>query len=86
MHWPVTYDADSLARNRIGPTISSGRPGLPAGICRLNVDRAKELEKKPCVISVSKRPGHSAFTVMPAEAYVEDIPLVKPHTPAFEAL
>ena len=70
----------------MGPAISSGLPGLPAGICLLKVDRPKVFLKNSCVISVSNRPGHNAFTVIPLDAYVDDIPLVRPQMPALEAL
>ena len=81
MIWPVMYDASSDARKATVFATCSGFPNVPAGIwlriwfltCSLNF----------CVISVSIKPGATAFTVMPRDASSFAADFVRPITPAF---
>src|SRR6202140_5289381 len=77
---PVTYDADSQARNAIAAATSSGRPGRPTGVFL------------PAIISsavedaVSIQPGATAFTVIPLRATSIARLRVSPIMPALAAL
>ena len=83
-HAPVINDASSEARNRAAFAISCGEPNLPSGMfwIILSWDCGSQFS----VMGVNVGPGAMALTVILycPSAFAND--LVKPTTPALEAV
>src|SRR5216683_1777465 len=81
---PVMYDAASLARNATALATSSAVPSRASGIASIN--RALTGSPHSDVMSVSIRPGETAFTRIFREPNSLAIDLVRPINPALDAL
>src|ERR1700722_10864523 len=80
---PVTYAARSLAKNRTTFATSSAVPKRPSAIRVFNISRAGS--PSALVISVTMKPGATAFAVIPRDASSRATDFVNPMRPAFDA-